>query len=69
MLSGPFALIVAFVAAVLALAALVAVVTAVVAAPFLVVRHVRARRARPMPVVAPAPAASRVAVRAPRVAA
>jgi hypothetical protein len=67
MLSGPFALVVALVAAALALVALVASVLAILAAPYLLVRYARERRARHA--VAAAPAAPLVSLDSPRVAA
>ena len=67
MLSGPFALVVAFVAVAIALVALTAAVVALVAAPFLLVRYARDRRARHA--AAAEPAAPLVSLGSPRVAA
>jgi hypothetical protein len=67
MLSGPFALVVALVAATVALVALVASVLAILAAPYLLVRYVLDRRARHA--AAAEPAAPLVSVGYPQVAA
>jgi hypothetical protein len=58
LLAGPFALLLTIAVAMVAAAAMLAAVAAIVASPVLLVRHLRAgraRRAEPRPVTAPAP--------------
>jgi hypothetical protein len=73
MLSGPFALVVALLTAAIALVAVVAALIAILAAPFLLVRYVRERRARrvvvDVAVAAAEPAAPLVSLGSPRIAA
>jgi heme exporter protein D len=66
LLSGPFALVVALVAVAMALVALAGAIVAILAAPYLLVRSVRERRARH---AAAEPDAPLVSLDSPRVAA
>jgi hypothetical protein len=68
MLSGPFALVVALFLVAMGLLALTAAVLAILVGPYLLVRHLRARRAQQAVAVASAPAVRLVSADSPRVA-